>query len=197
MAATLDFNLLCLQKINLKEVFKALNVKYGIKVGQMLSINNWNWEEERTINNLHIIDNILEKKRIVVIYLKSEVFSDIGLYIEKFDQEYLYSIWINTEGYEYMDSDKVDIHNVKYYEFIYQMFAEFVKRFGIAYRVLAIGVETNFIYSKNNEEIVKKSEYITSLIFKDDQNFSGSKEIYKKRLVDGLKGVIFEKDVYE
>lgn len=197
MAATLDFNLLCLQKINLKEVFKAINVKYGIKVGQMLSINNWNWEEERTINNLHIIDNILEKKRIVVIYLKSEVFSDIGLYIEKFDQEYLYSIWINTEGYEYMDSDKVDIHNVKYYEFIYQMFAEFVKRFGIAYRVLAIGVETNFIYSKNNEEIVKKSEYITSWVFKDDKIFSGSKEIYKKKSVDGLIGVIFEKNVHE
>ena len=118
------------------------------------------WANQQELQSMYLVSHALNESKIIVINLKSDSLKDLGIYLEKINEEYVYNLWINTEGYPDLDADKINTSNEHYFQKFYQTFGEVVKKQNIAFRILGIGVETNFQYKKNNSDIIRKSENI-------------------------------------
>lgn len=110
MASVVDINILC-YKILDKEILETLLNQYGVHVKSIMSMKNWMWEDEQDIGGLNQIQEEMDRDRIVVIQLEKQWVKDLGLCIEKCNDEYLYNVWINTEGCEILDYDFITMKN--------------------------------------------------------------------------------------
>lgn len=194
MAATLDCNLISTELLELDRVFSELITTYKITIDAISSIDNWKWENERKIEDLIDIEEVLNKDKIIIICLKCPLFKALGIYIESINDGYLYTLWINTEGYSVLDSDKITSENSSYYEIIYSEFLKLIKIFKIEYKLLAVGIETTFNYSENIMETIKNSENVATWIINDHLEVD-KYGIYKKKIMDELNGIILENSI--
>ena len=194
MAAVLDFNLICKGFIDLKHVLQEPEIdKLGIIVEKIFSIDNWGWENKKNLQNISNIDKALEKARIVVIHLKSHAVKDIGIYIEKIKEEYVYNLWINTEGYPEFDADKIEQGNEYFFYKFFQIFEEIERKQNIGFRILGVGVETNFQYAEENISVIEKSENMIAWVM--NKNLDGNMVLadYRKKEIEGMNLIIYER----
>lgn len=129
----------------------------------------------------------------MVINLKCSILKEAGIYIEKINGEYVYNLWINTEGYPDLDIDKITPYNKPYFQNFYQIFEELEKEQNIGLRILGIGVETVFQYEEQNSDLIKKSKNIIAWLI--NKEFKNNIDLvhYKKKEVVGADFVILEK----
>ena len=161
MAIVLEFNLICKEFLDLEQILHNSEIKkLKISIEKISSIDNWMWANQQELQSMYLVSHALNESKIIVINLKSDSLKDLGIYLEKINEEYVYNLWINTEGYPDLDADKINTSNEHYFQKFYQTFGEVVKKQNIAFRILGIGVETNFQYKKNNSDIIRKSENI-------------------------------------
>lgn len=119
----------------------------------------------RSIKEKEVVDReqlgrILNNGQIAIIKLKHTLIKDLGLYIEKNEYFYHYTLWINTEGYPALDCDKVNAGNRKFYEGIFQMILKAKARVNNAFEIIGIGLETDIYYSRNIIDMIQKSRNI-------------------------------------
>ncbi len=115
MAVVLDINIFCNKMLDLTKSASFL-VKHNVSIESISSIDNWMWENEKEIEDSKQIANILDMQHIVIIKLKKPSIKDIGIYIEKIENQFLYTLWINTEGYTMLDCEKVTMDNSEFYK---------------------------------------------------------------------------------
>lgn len=195
MAATLDLNFLCVEQIDLKNFFFSITKNYNMLIEKIISIDNWMWENETVINDVNDIDETLHRNKIVVINFVCYLFKNLGMYIERVNEKYIYSIWINTEGYSELDSDIITLQNKSYYNKIYNE----ISRFKISYEILAIGIETTFDYYEDMVQIIQKSQNVVVWVINSDLDSDLEKYFiinrYKKRFIYELGVFGFEKQI--
>lgn len=194
MAVVLEFNLICKDIIDLDSALQNSTIsKLNISIEKISSIDNWMWENQKRLQDMSLVESVLADEKIIVVNLKSPVLKDLGIYMEKIREDYVYNLWINMDGYSNMDTDNISSKNRHYFKKFYQVFGEEVKKQSIQFRILGIGLETKFQYEKKNSDIIQNSENIIAWIvnkdFKDDRLLNN----YKKNEFKGMNFLVFEK----
>lgn len=194
MAVALEFNLICEKFIDLERVLQNSAIrKLEITIEAMHTIDNWMWTNQQELQNLFLIRKSLEESKIAVIKLSSDFLKDAGIYIEKINEEYVYNLWINTEGYPDLDADELNSRNKHYFQKFYQIFEEMEGQQNIGFRILGIGLETNFQYEKENSDVIKKSKNIIAWIVNKDYVNDTDLIDYRENEDVGMNIAIFEK----
>lgn len=192
MAIVLDINFLCHKMIDTNTIVELLN-DYAITIESINSIDDWMWNNEKKVELLNQVEGVLNNNRIVIIQLKNQLIKDLGIYIEKIESDYLYTLWINTEGYEVLDYDVITSENRKFYDKIYLIISKINKKVQDVFEVVGIGLETDFYYSENIISMIRNSRNIVVWILNGhikDVNVSIN---YKEKKVEGLKMTVLEK----
>lgn len=164
MAASLDIILLTTNHFSIHKIVNYMNEFYDleIQIAKITLIDNWLWEGERELSPGDTIDSCLLNGKIVIVGLKSSLFKDLGIFLEKVDKKYIYTFWINTEAYPELDTD---LWNIDIYLKIFSEIQQITKEFGYLVDAVAVGIETNFVYQKDMMEMIKKSENINAWSF--------------------------------
>lgn len=191
MAIVLDIYLLSKKTLELNTIENTMN-KYKIIVDTISSIDSWLWDNEHQISDLDNIVEVINQNKIIIIKLISPLFKDLGIYIEKIRNKYLYNLWINTEGYYELDCDSVNARNSAFYEKIYQAILNVESRVPNSLEVAGIGLESDFHYSENIGDIIQSSRNIVAWILNDnikEEALGG----YKKKIIKEANKILFEK----
>jgi hypothetical protein len=159
MAIVVDINILCNSILDFDKMVLFLT-KYGVDIESISSIENWMWENERKIKDSLEIESILNRCHIVIIKLKQQSYKDMGVYIEKVENQFLYTLWINTAGYEMLDCDELTVDNCIFYKKIIQAIVEVNRLTESLIEMVGIGLETDFHYTNNIHDTIQKSQNI-------------------------------------
>lgn len=191
MAVMFDINLLCKKIIDFNFIKKIL-FDYDINIISASSIDNWMWENEQQIRKTESIEEKVDESKIIVLKLDSQLFKDAGLYIEKINKEFLYTLWINTEGYPQLDCDTINIKNKIYYEKAYQAILKLSDEKRDILKMVGIGIETDFYYCENEVDILQNSKNVVAWILNDNINEKGVLNKYRQRIIKGTDKIVFE-----
>lgn len=159
MAIVLDVNFLCNKLIDVSAIKTLLN-RYKIKIECMKSIDNWMWENEKKVESFKQIPSILDSQHIVIIYLKQPSIKDVGVYIERVENRYHYTLWINTDGYPMLDCERITKDNCKYYKKLIQAILELNGLIEDSFEAVGIGLETEIGCGKKIIDIIQNSKNI-------------------------------------
>lgn len=192
MAVIFDVNLLSKKIIDIKLVEKIL-YDYGITINSARSIDDWTWNNERQIKMQESIKEEIDKGKIIILKLESRRFVETELYIERMDKEFLYNLWFNTEGYPQLDNDAINEENRIYYEKAYQGILRIANEERDYMKIAGIGIETDFYYCENEEDILQNSKNITAWILNDGFNIERGLSQYKQKEINGTNKIVFEK----
>ena len=184
MAVVLDINILSNKMLDLAQSASYL-AKHNIGLDSMYSIDNWMWENEKEIEAKQIA-NILDIQHIVIIKLKHSSIRDIGIYIEKIENQFLYTLWINTEGYAMLDCEKITKDNSEFYKKIVLAVLEMNKLIEDSFEVVGIGLETDFYYDKDIKDIIQKSKNMMIWMLKKHDGLKPLLEAFKIDVVEDL-----------
>ena len=187
MAASLDIIIIATNNFSIHKIVKYMNEFYDleIQISKITLIDNWLWEGERELSVSETIDCCLMNGKIVVVDLKSSLFKDLGIFLEKDDGKYIYTFWINTETYSELDTDT---WNKDIYLKIFSGIEQITKEFGYRVDTIATGIETNLVYQKDRKEMIKKSENIKAWAFDES--------IITDDLLEFNHSKIGDKDIY-
>lgn len=190
MAVVLDINFISKSMIK-EEIINELFKQHNATISTIRSIDNWMWENEQQVKYLNQVKSVIEKKKIVVIQLKTSLLKDLGVYIEKFEDMYFYTLWINTERYPMLDCERVTLENEMYYEKIYQAIAKMNQNNKRISGIFGIGLETDIYYSENMMNVIQNSRNMIVWVINSDIKVDSSIKGYNKKTVKGL--TIYEK----
>lgn len=185
MAVVLDINILCNKMLDLTKSASLL-AKHNVCLDSMNSIDNWMWENEKEIEDTKQIVNIVDMQQIVIIKLKQPSIKDIGIYIEKIENQFLYTLWINTEGYKMLDCEKITMDNSEFYKKIVLSILEMNKLIEDSFEVVGIGLETDFYYEKDVMDIIQKSKNMMIWLLKKHDELNTKLEEFKIDVVEGV-----------
>ena len=185
MAVVLDINMLCNEILDLNMIATLLN-KYSICMESMNVIDSWMWDNEKKVEDLNQIASILDMQHIVIIKLKSHQIKDMGVYIEKFENQYLYTLWINTEGYPMLDCEKITKDNCEYYKEIVRAILELNGLIKDFFDLVGIGLETDICYEKNVMDIVQNSKNVMIWILSKHKELNIQLDDFKSVMVEGV-----------
>ena len=167
MAVALDINFLSNELMDI-DIIENLFKKHNVKIVSINSIDNWMWDNEKEIDSLMHIGKVLNHCQIVIIKLKQPLMKDLGIFIEKVENLYLYTVWMNTEGYPMLDCDAITLENCKYFENIFATLLKMKENNINIFEVVAIGLETDIHYSKNILDMIQESKNVFVWIFNQD-----------------------------
>ena len=196
MAITLDINLISESLIDLKDLIEyGFCKKFDIKLEDMIYMDNWNWENIRFIYDIANYGKVLEKGKIVVVNLKSNKLKDLGIYIVKTEKEYVYNLWINTEGYPELDADVISFDNERFYKKTYYTLGEIIKKLKIKLKTVSIGMEAELEYDENIYKIIERSDNMVVWIVEDGVNLDHMLHNYIKSKAEEMDAVIYERRI--
>lgn len=194
MAIVLNFNLLCKELIDLNAILQSTAVaNLDASIEKISCIDNWMWENQQEVQEVSLIQKKLLEGKIVIINLKSSIVKDLGIYVKKTAEKYVYDMWVNTEGYSELDADEINLKNKKYFERFYQIFDDLVKNQNIKFQILGIGLETKFEYRETIIETIKKSDNVITWIVNKNLGKKLVLDNYVKRKETGMDFWIFER----
>lgn len=185
MAIVLDINFLCNKMLNIDVVVTVLN-RYNVSIESMNSIDNWMWDNEKNIESSQQFASILDAQHIIVIKLKSPLIKDMGIYIEKIEKCYFYTMWINTEGYPMLDCDKITWENYEFYNNLLQLILEINEAFNNSFEIIGIGLETDIYYNENIIDTIQNSKNVMLWIINKHIELNNELKTYKVSRIKGI-----------
>ncbi len=186
MAVALDINFLSNELMDI-DIIENLFKKHNVKIVSINSIDNWMWDNEKEIDSLMHIGKVLNHCQIVIIKLKQPLMKDLGIFIEKVENLYLYTVWMNTEGYPMLDCDAITLENCKYFENIFATLLKMKENNINIFEVVAIGLETDIHYSKNILDMIQESKNVFVWIFNQDVELNQKMDGYAIKRINGIK----------
>lgn len=194
MAIVLNFTLLCEELISLNFMLQSNVVaNLDVSIEKISYIDNWMWENQQEIQDTSLIEKKLSEGKIIIINLKSSTIKDMGIYVEEIAERYVYDLWVNTEGYPELDTDKINLKNRKYFQLFYQKFNELLKMQNIRFQLLGIGLETKFECKDTIIDTIEKSDNVIVWIVNKNSGRNLILDNYVKRNDEEMDFWIFEK----
>lgn len=185
MAIVLDINILCNKMLDLN-IITTLLTKHRVSIESMNSIDNWMWDNEKKIEDSKQIADVLDMHHIVIIKLKQPSIKDIGVYIEKIEKQFLYTLWINTEGYPMLDCEKITLDNCEFYKEIIKSILALNGLIENSFEVVGIGLETDICYEKNVMDIIRKSRNVMIWMVNKREELNIQPEEFKCDIIEGV-----------
>lgn len=194
MAIVLDINILCNKMLDLNTITMLFS-KYEVSIEYMKSIDNWMWDNEKKIESSKQVMTILDMQHIVIIKLMQPLIKDMGVYIEKIKNQYLYTLWINTEGYPMLDCEKITLDNSEFYKEIIKAILELNRLIKDSFEVVGIGLETDIYYEENIMDMIENSKNIMIWLLNKHIKLNFELENFKGNVVEDIYVLQKNKDV--
>jgi len=165
MGAKLEINIISSNFICLDVID---NIKNSPRVSdfEMLAIDDWEYSNEVQISEVEDIRECIAAKQKVFIWFVWENITDCGIFIDKENDKYIYTIWFDTNNNPDYDCDYINDNNKPFYDELYKKLLEFMKiKFNIDYDIIAVGAETVFDWKGSIKKTIDGSKNIVSWIF--------------------------------
>lgn len=192
MAVAWEFNIVNDKAIShetLNIIIKAFT--NDIRVMSIISIDDWEWSNQRQLDSVADITEELDSGRIVTIEMKSNQCKSLGMYAEKED-EYLYTFWINTEGFPELDIDKITDMNMKYYNQAYCILDRLIKDCNLPFSYIAIGLESNIRCTADIRTAISNSNNVIAWLIKSDSNVILPESLKRQKVSEKLDIIVAE-----
>lgn len=176
---------------DLTEIFNML----AFTVSKCSTIDDWNWENLKEIDWQRDACHALQDGKIIVLNIYTLHFPDAGLYIERYQDQYIYSFWLSADRYPELDCAEVNDSNKYFYDNVYTAVSDICRRFELPYDWLIAGVESVFQYSEDYRRMVTTAHNITafsSRYIDEELGLFLKKEGYKVRRVEPIESDAFE-----
>lgn len=166
MAAVMEIHLVCDRLLDMEPAMQVLNTS-GLKavVKEQFYIDDWTWENEHRLDKMSNLDEFLTQGKIITIKFVTNKYKDMGITIERGYNQYIYNMWINTEGFPYLDVNQVYAGNADHFAQVYQILGKIIRSQRITFTLVAIGVESIFEYRGNIADTMQSAKNITTWIF--------------------------------
>lgn len=161
MAVVLDINMISLEWMDLESaIYNAYNChNVNITIDEIIAIDDWSWSK---FSNVMYEDmyGAVSKGKVVCVKMHSDECENMGVFIQKIDNNYNYTIWLSMEKHPEMDTDEISERNYNYYIQVINHIKRTIIKKESEFIVIAVGVETVFKYNQRVEEVVKSSKNV-------------------------------------
>ena len=143
--------------------------KNDINVTTIVSMDDWGWSNKRQLDSVAEITEELDKGKIITIELQSKQWKSLGMFAEK-EGVYLYTFWINTDGFPELDVDKITDANRKYYNQVYHILDRLIEEYNLPFNYIAIGLESDVRCCADIRTAISNSNNVIVWLIKKGNN---------------------------
>lgn len=143
--------------------------KNDINVTAIVSMDDWGWSNKRQLDSIAEITEELDKGKIITIEMQSKQWKSLGMFVEK-EGVYLYTFWINTDGFPELDVDKITDANKKYYNQVYHILDRLIEEYNLPFNYIAIGLESDVRCCADIRTAISNSNNVIVWLIKKDNN---------------------------
>ena len=143
--------------------------KNDINVTTIVSMDDWGWSNKRQLDSVAEITEELDKGKIITIELQSKQWKSLGMFAEK-EGVYLYTYWINTDGFPELDVDKITDANRKYYNQVYHILDKLIEEYNLPFNYIAIGLESDIRCCADIRTAISNSNNVIVWLIKKGNN---------------------------
>ena len=83
---------------------------------------------------------------------------------------YLYTFWINTDGFPELDVDKITDANRKYYNQVYHILDKLIEEYNLPFNYIAIGLESDIRCCADIRTAISNSNNVIVWLIKKGNN---------------------------
>ena len=170
MAVAWEINIINEEAISL-EILSLIIKEYknDINVTTIVSMDDWGWSNKRQLDSVAEITEELDKGKIITIELQSKQWKSLGMFAEK-EGVYLYTFWINTDGFPELDVDKITDANRKYYNQVYHILDKLIEEYNLPFNYIAIGLESDIRCCADIRTAISNSNNVIVWLIKKGNN---------------------------
>ena len=143
--------------------------KNDINVTTIVSMDDWGWSNKRQLDSVAEITEELDKGKIITIELQSKQWKSLGMFAEK-KGVYLYTFWINTDGFPELDVDKITDANRKDYNQVYHILDKLIEEYNLPFNYIAIGLESDIRCCADIRTAISNSNNVIVWLIKKGNN---------------------------
>lgn len=193
MGSVFEINLVSGYYIEISGILDQINILFNrsTKIQNIQIMDDWEYNNVICLENLTSVRAFIMQNKITCIEFCDESDSNMGIYIEKQEDVILYNFWIDTSNYPLLDIDIVDSKNQIYYDNIYEAINVVDKKNNHCIKLAALGVETDFKFSKEFNLVIADSYNINAWLisrdldiyvndFQEKHSKSGEMKIFEK-----------------
>ena len=122
--------------------------------------------------------------------MHSSIWKALGLYIERDNDIYTYTFWINTEGFREIDVDEITEQNKKYYVSACSILEHLMEKYVIQFECIAIGLESEVQYSSDMVKMISESSGVVVWLINKDYNINLPREFMRVSISNRMDAVI-------
>lgn len=192
MAVAWEFNIISEKAISY-EVLDLLIKEYDntLSVIAIASMDDWEWSNKRQLDSITEITGELDTGKIITIEMRSKQWKSLGMYAEK-EGVYLYTFWINADGFPELDADKITDANKKYYDQVYRILDKLIKKFNFSFNYIAIGLESNIRYCTDIRTMISNSNNVVVWLIGNRSNVILPESLKRQKVSEELDIIIVE-----
>lgn len=192
MAAVWEVHIISEKAISY-EILDLIIKEYGdaLRVREIASIDDWEWSNRRQLDRAEEITEELDKGKIITIEMQSEKWKSLGMYAEK-ESVYLYTFWINTDGFPELDADKITDANKKYYDQAYHVLDRLIKKFNLPFDYIAIGLESDIGCCTDIRTAISNSNNVIVWLIRNSSNVILPEGLKRQKVSEELDIIVFE-----
>ena len=143
--------------------------KNDINVTTIVSMDDWGWSNKRQLDSVAEITEELDKGKIITIEMQSKQWKSLGMFVEQ-EGVYLYTFWINTDGFPELDVDKITDANRKYYNQVYHILDKLIEEYNLPFNYIAIGLESDIRCCADIRTAISNSNNVIVWLIKKGNN---------------------------
>ena len=161
--------------------------EHQIAIRSIASIDDWGWSNQQKLDDIFSIEQKINEGKIITVGISSHIWKSLGLYIEKEDDIYIYTLWLNTEGFPEIDANRITDQNQKHYETAFSILESLVEKYNIQFKCIAIGLESEIRYCPDMMRMISGSSGVVAWLIHSScmiDLLDGSKRVSLSREMD-------------
>lgn len=193
MAAVWEFSIIAEEAISPK-ILNLIIKEYNnyVNLETIVSMDDWGELNKRQLDSIAEITGELDKGRIITIEMQLKQWKAFGMFAEKEGGIYLYTFWINTEGFPELDVDKITDANKKYYNQVYHILDRLIKEFNLPFNYIAIGLESDIRCCADIRTAMSNSDNVVVWLVRKRSNMILPEKSKRQKVSEELDAIVVE-----
>ncbi len=191
MAVAWEINVIAEAAIS-SEILNLIIKEYNNYVNEesAVSMDDWGKSNERQLGSIAEITEELDKGKIITIEMQLKRWKALGMFAEKENGVYLYTFWINTEGFPELDADKTTDANKKFYNQVYHILDRLIKEFNLQFNYIAIGLESDIKCCADIRIAMSNSNNVVVWLIKRNSNMILPEKSKREKVSEELDSIV-------
>ena len=191
MAVVWEINIINEKAIS-PEILNLIVKEYNnINVTTIVSMEDWGWSNKRQLDSVAEITEELDRGKIINIEMQSKQWKSLGMFAEK-EGAYLYTFWINIDGFPELDIDRITDANKKYYNQVYHILDRLIKEYNLPFNYIAIGLESDIRCCADIRTAISNSNNVVVWLIKNGSNMILPENSKRQKVSEELDVIVIE-----